>query len=399
MSSDELENNQIFDGSNPAVRTRILNSAIRRANEWLSLKRDSMTSALESSAWEKSKKGAGIGEMGNLQVGGLSVHKKPMLALPPFYVLKPIQKDERGFREVAFYESITMGNVIIRGMRGGMQHTKVDDDGTFTGAEGSVVSLLKFQQDRSQEIEHLRRLSKLTASYYGVLVIGKYSYILLSDATANFQNPCVMDLKMGQRTFEPFAKPQKIKRERAKYAQQELFGFRIVGMRVHDASHPDADALGFRIFDNNFGRTLDTKSKIKNAFAMFFGYDVVLIHGHSHNVEEMEQKKLWKQNLKKIRVDYLTYQQTSLMAKKYKKSRAISNIISDLCLVRQWFEDNHFLALYSSSLLIVHEGERTNIKMIDFAHITNEKGGDGSGYLHGIEILIKLLEELLKSID
>ena len=40
------------------------------------------------------------------QVGGMSVHKKPLLTLEPDYVLKPLITDHRGIREVAFYEAI-----------------------------------------------------------------------------------------------------------------------------------------------------------------------------------------------------------------------------------------------------------------------------------------------------
>jgi hypothetical protein len=40
------------------------------------------------------------------QVGGVSVHKNPLLTLAPDYVLKPLLLDHRGIREIAFYEAI-----------------------------------------------------------------------------------------------------------------------------------------------------------------------------------------------------------------------------------------------------------------------------------------------------
>ena len=42
------------------------------------------------------------------QVGGASVHKKPLLTLEPDYVLKPLLEDHRGVREIAFYEAMAI---------------------------------------------------------------------------------------------------------------------------------------------------------------------------------------------------------------------------------------------------------------------------------------------------
>ena len=40
------------------------------------------------------------------QVGGKSISKKPVLAFPPNYILKPLRNDFRGLREISFYEAI-----------------------------------------------------------------------------------------------------------------------------------------------------------------------------------------------------------------------------------------------------------------------------------------------------
>lgn len=57
-------------------------------------------------------------------------------------------------------------------------------------------------------------------------------YLILEDITHRFVNPCIMDLKMGQRVWDDLADQAKIERELKKYPAQETLGFRIVGMRV-----------------------------------------------------------------------------------------------------------------------------------------------------------------------
>lgn len=41
------------------------------------------------------------------------------------------------------------------------------------------------------------------------------SFLKLKDITCNMSEPCVMDVKIGQRTWDPFATPEKIQREKS----------------------------------------------------------------------------------------------------------------------------------------------------------------------------------------
>ena len=43
-----------------------------------------------------------------VQAGGLSWKKRPLLSFPPDHVLKPLPSDGRGYRELAFYEKLNM---------------------------------------------------------------------------------------------------------------------------------------------------------------------------------------------------------------------------------------------------------------------------------------------------
>ena len=56
----------------------------------------------------------------------------------------------------------------------------------------------------------------------------------LEDITHRFQQPCIMDVKLGRRVWDDFAEQDKIDREKKKYPAQEIIGFRIIGMRVRE---------------------------------------------------------------------------------------------------------------------------------------------------------------------
>lgn len=54
----------------------------------------------------------------------------------------------------------------------------------------------------------------------------------MEDVTIGYQRPAILDLKMGQVTYDPIAKPEKIEKERIKYPPQAKMGMRILGYRV-----------------------------------------------------------------------------------------------------------------------------------------------------------------------
>ena len=78
-------------------------------------------------------------------------------------------------------------------------------------------------------------------------------------------------------------------------------------------------------------------------------------------------------------------------------------MLSVLNELKKWLEENKLFAFYASSLLLVFEGENGissscnyNVKMIDFAHVRKERGGD-TGYLYGIGKLMVILKSLLSN--
>ena len=49
---------------------------------------------------------------------------------------------------------------------------------------------------------------------------------------SGFAHPSVMDIKIGQVTYDPFAESCKAERETLKYEFQKELGFRILGSKV-----------------------------------------------------------------------------------------------------------------------------------------------------------------------
>lgn len=54
----------------------------------------------------------------------------------------------------------------------------------------------------------------------------------LEDVTRRFQKPCIMDVKIGQRSYDPFASQEKREQQIRKYPLMEEIGFLLLGMRV-----------------------------------------------------------------------------------------------------------------------------------------------------------------------
>lgn len=57
-------------------------------------------------------------------------------------------------------------------------------------------------------------------------------YLRLEDVTRRFRKPCIMDVKIGQRSYDPFASQEKRQQQIRKYPLMEEIGFLVLGMRV-----------------------------------------------------------------------------------------------------------------------------------------------------------------------
>lgn len=358
------------------------------------------------------------------QVGGLSVHKKPLLSLKPDYVLKPLRTDHRGIREIAFYEALHLStrspsSSVYAQLHAGKE-TQSSDSPIMKVIDTLAVALGMLVQDRvviaseesmrnawkqvKREIEALQKLSSFTPKYYGVagqkridpslspFFVSDDAHLLLGDLTTNFSKPCVMDLKIGTPIYEPDATVEKRTKEFNKYPQQAVFGIRIVGMRYYEPTDPMADSNGFVFLGKEFGRSLTTTEDISDAMRTFFSCN--------NGLEHSEQTKERNQKL---------------------RQKTVSALVQKLRSLRRWFDDHDgMLTFYSSSLFVLFEGEnslpekpvgnnRTNdvdfgdrgvvsLNMIDFGHVRRKgidrETAEDDGYRFGLKTFNDILTGL-----
>lgn len=106
-------------------------------------------------------------------------------------------------------------------------------------------------------------LKELVPEYRGSIQIqfcGKLiEFIKLADLTHDITEPCIMDIKIGERTWDPLATPEKIKAEEQKYAEcKKKLGFCIPGFQVYDIK-----SGRIKRFDKEYGKKLSAE-KVKD---------------------------------------------------------------------------------------------------------------------------------------
>uniref|UniRef100_S4RF06 Kinase n=1 Tax=Petromyzon marinus TaxID=7757 RepID=S4RF06_PETMA len=133
-------------------------------------------------------------------------------------------------------------------------------------------------------------------------------YLKLEDVTCKFNKPCIMDVKMGRQSYDPCASQEKVDYERAKYPLMQEIGFLVLGMRVYQPE-TNTDV----VYDKFFGRSLEPDN-LREGISKFFH------NGHC------------------LRLD------------------ALECVIQRLENIYTWFQQQRIWNFYSSSLLMVYEG-------------------------------------------
>ncbi|XP_029767241.1 inositol polyphosphate multikinase [Terrapene carolina triunguis] len=146
-------------------------------------------------------------------------------------------------------------------------------------------------------------------------------YLKLEDVTRKFNKPCIMDVKIGQKSYDPYASAEKIQQQVSKYPLMEEIGFLVLGMRVY---HIHSDS--YETQNQHYGRSL-TKETIKDGMSRFFHNGYCL------------------------------------------RKDAVAASIQKIEKILQWFESQEQLNFYASSLLFVYEGS---------CQLTATRLGDGT---------------------
>nr|XP_009674429.1 PREDICTED: inositol polyphosphate multikinase [Struthio camelus australis] len=164
-------------------------------------------------------------------------------------------------------------------------------------------------------------------------------YLKLEDVTRKFNKPCIMDVKIGQKSYDPYASAEKIQQQVSKYPLMEEIGFLVLGMRVY---HVCTDS--YETQNQHYGRSL-TKETVKDGISKFFHNGYCL------------------------------------------RKDAVAASIRRVEKILEWFEGQEQLNFYASSLLFVYEGscQATTVRLSDVT--LAEKRVMPKGLLSGGDIL------------
>lgn len=169
------------------------------------------------------------------QVGGHATSKTSLKCHNGF-ILKPYQDQNRGARENEFYKRV------------------------YAAKDDIVLSKLReLIPEYHGSVEVQDRDERPGASLH----VGQY--LKLGDLTWKLHFPCIVDVKVGTRSYEDGASPEKIAYERSKFPLQEQVGFRIQGIKVYDPA-----AAQYMEYDKHFGRGMKDLGAIEAAFACYF---------------------------------------------------------------------------------------------------------------------------------
>jgi 1D-myo-inositol-tetrakisphosphate 5-kinase/inositol-polyphosphate multikinase len=251
---------------------------------------------------------------------------------------KPLQDDDRGAIEAAFYTSFS-------------SNTRVPD--------------------------HIRRFFPV---FHGTQLIeasdgsGQRPHLVLEDVVSSRSHPSVMDVKIGSRTWYPEASEDYIQRcfEKDRKSSSLCLGFRISGLQLYGSEESEL--------------WKPERKLVQNLSAD--GVRVVL-------------KKFVSSNSP---IDPNLNPDCAFASSVYGGS---SGILAQLLELKSWFEDQTIYHLNSCSVLMVYEKKKVlkggssdaEVKLIDFAHVTEGNGIIDHNFVGGLCSLIKFISEILTSPD
>ncbi|VDK44876.1 unnamed protein product [Anisakis simplex] len=249
-------------------------------------------------------------------------------------LMKPVQEGVRGQCEVAVYDRINewiLNDVLSR--------------------NNNNNNSSKFDNDRNREL--FIRLAKFVPKYFGLktIFIGpkEVQCLLLEDLTYRYKQPCTMDIKIGKVTYDPNSTPAKRRSETIKYPEQKIFGFRLLGYRMHCV-----EGRPPRVRDKMWGRSRTLE-----------------------NILEGEHKIL------SLSCSFIFLND--------------NNSLSEYNNNNNWQSIYHF---YASSILIVYEAcmdrpPRVCVRLIDFSHVFSANGLCDENYLFGLNNMVDFIEKFI----
>ncbi|CAB3252883.1 unnamed protein product [Arctia plantaginis] len=208
-------------------------------------------------------------------------------------------------------------------------HKKTEDTkflGLLQCSNGTILKPI-IKEAQKREVDFYKRISlsedpdlvelrSCTAKYFGCKKFTyngfEQEYIILEDLTVRMLEPCVMDVKIGKRTWDPLATEEKIKKEKSKYTEcKQQYGFCIPGFHVY--KHTTGQ---LHKYNKDYGKRLHGEA-VKDAIRKYLnGLGTVLCRA------------------------------------------LVLQFLSQLWRIQKWARHQLALRLYSTSLLLVYDATR-----------------------------------------
>lgn len=208
---------------------------------------------------------------------------------------------------------------------------------------------------------HLQRLEmpdevrRLFPKFHGIATVasadGPSRFLVLSDATAGFARPCIMDIKLGRQTWDSRDSPERVEKHKQKYDRTTTptLGIRVCGMLLHDKDSGEACVLS-----KKWAYQLTQQTIASDALAPFFAA----------------------------------------------RPELVPIAISKIRLLCDWLQNTRVI-LRCSSVLLAYDAARgatssLQLKLIDFAHsfVGDDAAATDTDCLHGLQTLLALLAAL-----
>ncbi|KAF8770065.1 Inositol polyphosphate multikinase like protein [Argiope bruennichi] len=255
----------------------------------------------------------------------------------------------------------------------------------------------------------LEELKYFLPIFYGtknIYISGKdIKYLCLEDACGAFQNPSLLDLKIGRITYDEGASKEKIGEQKAKFLHGEASGVRIVGMKVYDEETQIYFAPDKMIF-----RQL-TPDGVASSLKLYFTKDrfinSLLLCGFIHKLSQLKSWFSRQRKFKFIGSSILfVYEGTLSFWKEWIKNMYISDDQNASRECKKNFNDCSILkpGINGTCTLcgldkyvcteVLTKCNLFRIVMIDFAHVSCSEKED-TNYLFGLHNLINYLKNLL----
>jgi len=255
------------------------------------------------------------------------------------FFYKPMQCGPRGERERDFYEKLTAR------MAGGSECS-----GSGNEDDGECV-----------DASSLQVLSGFVPKFFGLVDLNGVTYMKMEDLARQYRFPCIMDVKIGFRTWYASADEAHIQKWMKKDAATTTssLGFKVCGMQVYNKEDKE-----YWKASKKWCKTLDAYS-VRSALRQFVTHPDV-----STNDIYCGQGGLQQQ----------------------------------LESLEQWAGEQKHFHFYSASVLILYEGDATcpedinvNVKIIDFAHTMEACGKKDKNFVSGLASFRANLDKICDS--